>query len=90
MALAAGSGHSLALVGPWPPALRLTTPLYDGGTFTGSLPTVRGRAYFQQYKSGGAENAWTRASAIAGDGDIRTLTDSTAGTPARFYRVRMQ
>jgi len=50
-AIAAGGFHCLALMGRQPSGPRLDNPIRTGHLVTVSVPTLRGRAYFLQYKT---------------------------------------
>ena len=90
VAIGAGSSHSLALIGLRPPRPLLGNPVHNGAAFSLSVPTVRGKTYFLQYKNSLSDTGWLSVSVIAGDGGVRTLADPTAGAAHRFYRVRQQ
>lgn len=89
-AIAAGSFHSLALVGDGTPGLGVQSisPTWSAGLFSVSLPTQSGRVYALEYKNSLADGEWTALPLVAGNGGIKTLTDSTANGTQRFYRVR--
>jgi alpha-tubulin suppressor-like RCC1 family protein len=89
-AIAAGSFHSLALVGDGTPGLgvQLISPTWSAGRFSVALPTQSGKVYALEYKNSLAEGEWTALPLVAGNGGIKTLTDSTANGTQRFYRVR--
>ncbi len=89
-AIAAGGSHSLALVGNGPPVqhVSLTNLHLDTSGFCVSLPTERGRVYRLEYKHALSDRNWIPLPLVAGTGSMRTLTDPTPLTAARFYRVR--
>jgi hypothetical protein len=51
------------------------------------FPTINGRSYMVQYKNFLTDADWTDLQPVSGDGTIRTVLDSVAGT-AKFYRIR--
>lgn len=92
VAVAAGGSHSLALmsVGSSTDTLCLSNPAVQSNVFTVSVPTVRGRAYFLEYKDSVADPKWIIRPPLPGDGSTRQLADPFATTAQRFYRVRQQ
>jgi hypothetical protein len=91
IAIAAGSSHSLELIGQRLPGPQLGNLLRQGSSFSLSVPTVRGRIYFLQYKDSLTDTNWVSPSAIVvGDGSVKALTDPAAMAPHRFYRIRQQ
>ena len=91
VAIATGDNFHLALVANELP-LAAIVPQSLGfdrvqQTFSFSLPTLTGRIFFLEYKNSLSDATWTTLPPIAGDGTIRTFTDS-ATTSQRFYRVR--
>jgi len=89
--VAAGTYHSLALLGHLPSAPLLINPARVGNVFSVSIQTIPGKVYFLEFKTSITDNTWqSAASAIVGDGTVRAITDSTLGSPYRFYRVRQQ
>jgi alpha-tubulin suppressor-like RCC1 family protein len=90
LAIGAGWHHSLALVGDGLPALHatLSNPTWSADGFSVELPTQSGRVYALEYKNSVTDNNWTALPLVAGNGGVRTLTDPTAASSRRFYRVR--
>ncbi|HXI73859.1 MAG TPA: hypothetical protein VNN22_26245 [Verrucomicrobiae bacterium] len=90
MVAAVGSAHSLALIGakPLTPQVRLSAPVWNYKTFSFSLPTQSGRIYSLECKSSLLETSWTPILLAAGNGHMRTLTESNATNLSRFYRVQ--
>jgi hypothetical protein len=86
-AVAAGSYHSVALLGRPITRPQLVNPMRIGNTFSVSVPTHAGKAYFLQYKNGVTDPSWTTISAVSGNGGLRSITDSSLGVPLRIYRV---
>ena len=89
IAIADSVDHSLAIVAP-PHRLLLANPRWQNGAFTVSVPTLAGKSYQLQYKTGLFDSAWTSLPAVTGTGSMLTLTDSTAAVGQRFYRVGEQ
>ncbi len=87
IAIADGTDHCLAIVAP---PLRLSNPRWQNGVFTVSVPTLAGKSYALQYKSGLLDSAWTPLPAVPGTGSILRLTDRSASSTQRFYRVGEQ
>jgi alpha-tubulin suppressor-like RCC1 family protein len=90
MALAAGQQFSLALVGgaASSPDFTLSNPIRGAGSFSVSVSTVSGKSYSLEYKDALTNANWTGLPSVAGDGSVKTLTDSGASGTARLYRVR--
>ena len=49
-----------------------------------------GKTYFLETKTSIIATAWTQLSFVQGDGSVKTLTDTSAFDPVRFYRIREQ
>ena len=92
VAIAAGGNHNLALMSGEGTAgtLCLTNLTLQTNRFTAWVPTVRGRAYFLEYKDSLAAPWWMMRQPVPGNGTIRQLADPSAITTQRFYRVRQQ
>jgi len=90
VAIAGGGGHSLAVVGESPPILKapLVNPFLSNGVFTVSLPSQSSRVYALEFKNSFNVGIWTALPLLAGNGGRLTLTDPTATSTGRFYRVR--
>ncbi len=90
VALSAKGSHNLALIGNGPPVLHapLSNPKWGTNCFSLSLPTQSGRVYRLEYKNSPTESNWTALPLAAGNGGTLTLTDTTATSSQRFYRVR--
>lgn len=74
-----------------PPPPTMMTAQRSGNSFSAAVVTTTGFTYYLEYKTsltGGG--TWTVAAQAAGDGAIRTLTDTGAADASRFYRVRVQ
>jgi hypothetical protein len=89
-AIAAGGYHSLAFVGHPTPGPLLGSSRCVGDSFSVSVPTLRGKDYFLQYKNHLSDTNWTWLSGMVGNGANRSLTDTAANAPSRFYLVRQQ
>ncbi|HWH70607.1 MAG TPA: hypothetical protein VNT26_14560, partial [Candidatus Sulfotelmatobacter sp.] len=86
-AIAAGKVHSLFLVGLPQPKLMRTSRA--GNQFSVFVSTFPGKNYVLEYKTSLNATTWTAAATMRGNGGLQTLTDSTATTAPRFYRVRL-
>ncbi len=69
------------------PAL-LFNPVAKSGLFTVEIRTTAGTSYTLEYKDSLTESVWKSLNSVTGDGATRTLSDSTASSLSRFYRVR--
>ncbi len=88
-AVGAGGSHSLAIVGDAPPLLRAPMiPTRCNNGIAISIQTRSGRVYRLEYINSIDDTNWTALPLVAGNGGIKTLTDSTATGMQRFYRVR--
>jgi alpha-tubulin suppressor-like RCC1 family protein len=90
VAISAGNTHNLALVGDGSSVLAapISNPMLVSNAFTVTLPTWSGKVYSLEYKASLSPSTWTALPLVAGDGGLKTLTDSTATGAQRFYRVR--
>jgi len=73
-----------------PVGLTITNPIFVGQTFSVSVSTVLGPNYTLEYKNSFTDPDWIAAEALPGTGAVITLTDNTATSPTRFYRIRVQ
>ena len=73
-----------------PPVPALLHPQCSGSSFSAQVATTNGFNYYLEYKSDLATNKWNAAAQTPGDGTIKTLTNTTANDPQRFYRARVQ
>ena len=62
--------------------------LHTGATFSVSQPTQSGRVYALEFKESLADSSWMALPLVAGNGGLLRLTDSSATSAQRFYRVR--
>src|ERR1035437_5784635 len=78
----------LAPMVAFPP--RLENPRLVGTTFSASVATQFGLDYVLEYQTPAGNSVWTPAQSVSGNGISLTLTDSSADSTIRFYRVRAQ
>ena len=78
----------LTFAGATPP--RLINPRLNGSVFSVSLQTFSNDTYYLQYKNALTDSNWITVASMAGDGTVRTLMDTNAVVPQRFYRVAIQ
>jgi hypothetical protein len=69
---------------------RLENPRLVGTTFSASVATQFGLDYVLEYQTSAGDSAWTLAQSVSGNGINRILTDASADSTIRFYRVRAQ
>ncbi|HVR37392.1 MAG TPA: Ig-like domain-containing protein [Methylomirabilota bacterium] len=69
------------------PELVILNPALADTTFTVSVESEIGKFYTLQYKDTLEAPLWNSLPAVPGTGDTRTLTDPSATTSTRFYRV---
>jgi hypothetical protein len=86
--IAAGSYHTVVLLDGVIPAPRLMLPDRQGDVFSAVVQTLNGRSYALQYKHSLAATNWTAVGTNAGNGALILLTDPTATTTPRFYRMQ--
>jgi hypothetical protein len=89
VAIAAGGYQSIALVGAGlsSTSMQITNVHQSNGAFSLVVPTVRGKSHYLQYADALNSGWWTPGLPVPGDGMVKTLTDSGATGPQRFYRV---
>ena len=88
--MAAGSAHTLLLLGNATAPPQLLYPARAPNQFSIVLQTFSGKTYTLEYKSSLAATNWTPAATVRGNGALQFLTDPAATVPQRFYRVRQQ
>ncbi len=90
VAVAAGSYHTLALVGEGPRVLRtpMSNPTVGAAGFSVSPPSQSGRVYELESKDQLTDGAWTALPLVAATRGWLTLKDAGPTTAQRFYRVR--
>jgi hypothetical protein len=59
-------------------------------TFRLSVSTTGGLTYVPEYKNSLTESAWKPLNSVTGDGTVKVLTDPSAPTSQRFYRVQVE
>ena len=62
----------------------------NGSDFRFSFDTAPGLSYAVQYKDSLDEPAWQALQSVAGDGTLKTITNSLAAPSQRFYRLLVQ
>jgi hypothetical protein len=68
----------------------LLNPLLSNGVFSVSVDTLSGQNYFLEFKNSLTDTNWTALPPVSGDGTLKTLSDLSATSPQRFYRVEVQ
>ncbi|MGA9777600.1 MAG: hypothetical protein WBS33_04950, partial [Verrucomicrobiia bacterium] len=59
----------------------------SGGVVSIKVPTTSGYTYYVYYSTSLNPTSWQQlGGSITGDGTVKTVTDSTSGGAARFYR----
>jgi alpha-tubulin suppressor-like RCC1 family protein len=88
--IAGGAWNSLAVTSTCPLVLQatLTNVTRTSNRFSVSVPTRSGRVYRLEYKNSLADSTWTALPLQAGNGGALVLSDPSATSDARFYRVR--
>jgi hypothetical protein len=87
--IAAGSVHSLAVIGSNPPVTRvLLRPTFETNGFSVSFPAQNGRVYRLEYKEHFNDTNWFALPLSAGQTSELRLIDSSPSASQRFYRVR--
>jgi len=89
VAITAGRDHSFALVAAGLSASPVQTqnPAWGEGAFSAQVPTLRGKTYYLQHRDSLSSPQWMMRPPVPGDGTLRTLVDSDATVPQRFYRI---
>jgi len=78
----------LAPVVAVPPAL--AQPRLAGTVFSASAATQLGLDYVLEYKDSVQASVWTPAATVTGNGNTASLTDTSATSVSRYYRLRAQ
>jgi len=68
----------------------ILNPAHTGGTTTFNFMTQSGHTHYVEYKNNLADLSWSPLQTVTGVGAITNITDNTANTGARYYRVRSQ
>lgn len=90
IAISAGAATSMALVHGHGPVLQapLLNPAFSNGVFRAQIQTESGRVYRLEYQNTPSSSEWLPLPLVAGNGQIKTLSDTNSTTPNRIYRVR--
>jgi hypothetical protein len=86
--IAAGSAHSLLLLGGPASNPVILSAVHGVGQFSVLIQTSAGKSYSLEYKDALNASGWTGLPAVQGNGTVQTLTDQNATVAQRFYRVR--
>jgi uncharacterized delta-60 repeat protein len=70
-------------------APQLRNPRREGLMFSVTMATLPGKSYVLEFKEAFNGSSWTALPPVTGDGTDKTLTDPSAVSPNRFYRVRV-
>jgi alpha-tubulin suppressor-like RCC1 family protein len=89
-AVTCGQNHCLAVTGAGPPVVRVPAAglKRSSNKFSLTLPTQSGHVYVLEYINSITASNWTALPLVAGTGGMLTLTDPTATSAQRYYRVR--
>ena len=88
-AFATCSGSGRPLVPPVIGGAGVPRPRLSNGNFSWSFTTQNGLSYIVQYKTLLSDLSWTDLQTVAGSGGIVTVSNSVAGRPAGFYRLKI-
>ena len=72
------------------PAVRLTPLGLGANGFSFSFPSLRSVLYIVESKGSLRDGTWTELERRSGIGGTETVTDASAGSATRFYRVRAE
>jgi hypothetical protein len=86
--LGAGEDHSLALPAGSFPVPQLLSPARQGSRFSVLVQTLNRQNYALEFKNSLTATNWNLAATNSGNGALRQLSDLTATTPQRYYRMR--
>ncbi len=64
-------------------------PHMSNGIFNWSFSTQSGLTYVVEYKTSLSDPAWTELQTVVGSGATTTITNSVAGRPSGFYRLKI-
>ena len=87
VAVDAGAAHTLLLVDGCNPLPRLLNPSRTGHCFTARAQTLCRKNYGLEFTDSLLQPTWIALPASPGNGGLRLLTDPSAQTPHRFYRL---
>lgn len=68
---------------------QIVNPVREGNTFSFDFDSLTGLRYTVEYSTSLEEDDWHPKIIILGDGTPKTVTDSTASGPTKFYRIRV-
>lgn len=68
----------------------MLNPRYVNGSFIVTVRTTAAQTFYLESTDFLSPISWVTRASIPGDGILHDLTDTTASTPQRFYRVRAQ
>ena len=68
----------------------LTKPSISGSTFSLSFNSQNGVKYFLEFKTDLTNSGWAGLQTVTGNGNEIRLTDSSATSRTRFYRIRVE
>jgi hypothetical protein len=88
ISVAAGSAHSLLLLGTAAGNPLILSASHTGGQFSVVVQTSSGKSYSLEYKDSLSASTWTGLPAVQGNGTPQVLTDANATVAQRYYRVR--
>ncbi|MBI4327886.1 MAG: hypothetical protein HY674_21860, partial [Chloroflexi bacterium] len=71
-------------------AVIITNPRLSGNTLTLSVPTEAGITYILEFKNLLSDATWTAVQNVSGNGGQMTLSDTSASSQTRFYRIRVE
>lgn len=82
---------TLAVTNCGPPAGPFLTLLPLGGSeMVFSFPSATGFVYTVEFKDALDDLLWTALPSLAGDGTVLSVTNFVTGSPARFFRLRVE
>jgi hypothetical protein len=87
-AVAAGSSHSLVLVGAASSAPTLLYPTWNGAQFSLLVQSIAGKNYTLEFKTALTDPTWNPVRTLYGNGMPQFLVDLSANATQRYYRVR--
>ena len=68
----------------------ILNPRYVNGSFIVTVRTTAAQTFYLESTDSLLPTSWVTQASVAGDGTLHDLTDTTATTPQRFYRIRAQ
>lgn len=72
-----------------PPTITPASVSKSGNTFTATFSTQSGVTYTVEYKDNLNDVTWHFLQTITGDGTVKTITDTGASVPGRFYHIKV-